>query len=574
VPFSADTLRWLIGSTLALNGLVLLFPTVYSDAVVYAVLSKTIAVSGDWVNLTLLGEDWLDKPHLPFWLTALSFTIFGINSFAYLLPGLVFHVLGAAFTYKLAKHFYGIETARVSVLMYLTAVGLLWSTVDLRAEAYLVGEIVAACYCWVRFDEQPRARYLLGGAIFTGMALMTKGLFVIGAIGGGLVIDWLRRKEWRNFARPKWLLAVGASFVCILPELFALYSQFDSHPEKVIYGQTGVSGIRFFFWDSQFGRFFNFGPIQNTNGDPLFFVHTFLWAFLPWTALFIAAAVVALRARKDRPEPERRGAVILWMSFLIPFVLFSLTRFQFDHYIYTVLPFAAILSADYFVRHRLSRWIGQLQIVLAVLLCVLILGLTVYAFRGSSFLWAAAVPGAVLAFFVVARADAPASKALVLPVLAVQSAFLFLVLANWMYFLRYDAGYKLARDLDGRPDIVVYDYRARSLSLAFQARQQYVYIDSLDSVSEDAADCFIVANDADVVDVLNAFPQSHVVSHASGIPTNRLVARMFNNTRWFGDQETTRLSLVQTGSPTREQASWRRGASLPRRARASAPASN
>ena len=549
MPFSTATLRWLLGSTLALNGLVLLFPTVYSDAVVYALLSKTIAVSGDWVNLTLLGEDWLDKPHLPFWLTALSFKVFGINSFAYLLPGLAFHVLGAAFTYKLAKHFYGIETAHVSVLMYLTAVGLLWSTVDLRAEAYLVGEIVAACYCWVRWDEHPRARYLLGGAIFTGMALMTKGLFVISTIGGGLVIDWLRRKEWRNFVRLKWVLAVAASFVCILPELFALYSQFDSHPEKVIYGQTGVSGIRFFFWDSQFGRFFNFGPIQNTNGDPFFFVHTFLWAFLPWTALFVAAAVVALQTRKERPERERRSDVILWMSFLIPFLLFSLTSFQFDHYIYIVLPFAAILAADFLVRHPIPKWIDQFQIALSVLVCLLVLGLAVYAYRGTGYVWFAAIPAAVLGFFVVARTGTPASKAVVFPVLAVQAAFAFLVLANWMYFLRYDAGYKLARDLDSRPDVVIYDYRARSLSLAFQARQQYVYIDNLGTVAKDAADCcFIVASDADLDDVLKAFPRSHVVSHASGIPTNRLAARMFNNTRWFGDQETTRLSLVRTGS--------------------------
>jgi hypothetical protein len=383
------------------------------------------------------------------------------------------------------------------------------------------------------------------------MALKTKGLFVVGAIAGGLVIDWLQRKEWRNFVRPKWLLAGGASFVCILPELFALYSQFDSHPEKVIYGQTGVSGIRFFFWDSQFGRFFNFGPIQNTNGDPFFFVHTFLWAFLPWTALFIAAAVGAVRSHTKRPAPERRAVVILWTSFLIPFVLFSLTRFQFDHYIYIVLPFAAILSADFFVRHQLTRWLCRFQSVLSALVCLLVLGLTVYAFRGTGYWWFAAIPVAVLVFFVVARTSTPASRAIIFPVLAVQSAFVFLVLANWMYFLRYDAGYKLARDLDGRPRGVVYDYRARSLSLAFQAGQQYVYIDNLDSVSQDAGDCFIVANDADVDDVLKAFPRSHVVAHASGIPTNRLAARMFNGTPWFGEQETTRLSLVRTGGAKR-----------------------
>jgi 4-amino-4-deoxy-L-arabinose transferase-like glycosyltransferase len=545
-----DPLPLLIGLTLAVNGLVLLFPTVYSDAVVYGLLSKNIATSGDWVNLTLLGQDWLDKPHLPFWLTALSFKMFGINSVAYLIPGLIFHLIGAVFTYRLAKHFYGIETARLSALMYLTAAGLLWSTVDLRAEAYLVGEIVPACYFWVKYDEQPRGKYLLGGAVFTAMAVMTKGLFVIAAIGGGLAIDWLRRKEWRNFIRPKWLLALGASLVCILPEVLSLYAQFDRHPEKVIFGRTGVSGVRFFFWDSQFGRFFNFGPIQNTNGDPFFFLHTFLWAFLPWTVLFIAAIIVGLRSRKQQSEPERRALVILSMSFLVPFVLFSLTTFQFDHYIDIVLPFAAILSANFLARFfpaRPSTWVCRFQVWLSVLVCILALGLSVYAFRGTGYLWSAAVPGAVLALFVLRRHDTPASKVLVFPVLAVQSIFVFLVLANWMYFLRYDAAHKLASDLARRPDLALYDYRVRSIALAFHARQPYEYLERFGSPANDDAGCFIVSNDADVEDVLHAFPNSRVVARVSGVPTNRLAARMFNRTRWFGDQETTHLSLVQTG---------------------------
>jgi len=541
----------LIALALALHGLVLLFPTVYSDAVVYAMLAKNIAVSGDWLNLTFLGQDWLDKPHLPFWLTAMSFKIFGVSSFAYLLPGLVFHFIGAAFTYKLASHFYGRDTALVSVLMYLTAIRLLWSTVDLRAEAYLVGQIVPACYFWVKYDEQPKLGYLLGGAVFTGMALMTKGLYVLGSIGGGLAVDWIRRKAWHTFITPKWIAALALSLLCIVPELFALYWQFDRHPEKVVYGQTGVSGIRFFFWESQFGRFFNFGPIRNTSGDPFFFIHTFLWAFLPWTVLFIAAAVTGVRRWTQRDGSEQRAFVVLSMSFLIPFVLFSLTSFQLDHYIDIVLPFASILTAHFLTRsfstHALP-WITRFQVGLSIAACIVVLGVTVYALRGTGYLWTAAVPVGALAFYVVKRAAPAATKALVFPALALLAAFLFFVVANWVYFVRYDAGYKLARNLDGAPDLTVYDYRARSISLGFQARQPYVYTAALDEIARDPGGVFIVANDADVASVLQAFPGSQVIARASGTPTNRLAARMFNRTRWFGEQETTHLSLVRTAA--------------------------
>jgi 4-amino-4-deoxy-L-arabinose transferase-like glycosyltransferase len=32
--------------------------------------------------LFLQGDDWLDKPRLPFWLSAISFSIFGFSTWA------------------------------------------------------------------------------------------------------------------------------------------------------------------------------------------------------------------------------------------------------------------------------------------------------------------------------------------------------------------------------------------------------------------------------------------------------------------------------------------------------------
>ena len=47
------------------------------DSALYASIAKHIAITHDWVNLVVSGHDWLDKPHLPFWLCAFSFKCFG-----------------------------------------------------------------------------------------------------------------------------------------------------------------------------------------------------------------------------------------------------------------------------------------------------------------------------------------------------------------------------------------------------------------------------------------------------------------------------------------------------------------
>src|SRR5678816_4176542 len=74
--------------------------------------------------------------------------------------------------------------------------------------------------------------------------------------------------------------------VFVLPEVYAVYMQFDKHPEKIVFNKTGVSGIKWFLWDSQLSRFVMEGPIVRAKGDVFYYVHTLLWAFAPWCLIF------------------------------------------------------------------------------------------------------------------------------------------------------------------------------------------------------------------------------------------------------------------------------------------------
>jgi hypothetical protein len=117
---------------------------------------------------------------------------------------------------------------------------------------------------------------------------MTKGIFAIVPIAAAIGGHLLFKSDWKNIFNIRWLVAGILILIFIIPELYSLYYQFDLHPEKTVFGEKGVSGLKFFFWDSQFGRFFNTGPIKG-KGDPSFFLHTTLWAFLPWSLILYAA---------------------------------------------------------------------------------------------------------------------------------------------------------------------------------------------------------------------------------------------------------------------------------------------
>ncbi|MGN8035560.1 ArnT family glycosyltransferase [Chitinophaga sp. 22321] len=311
----------------------LFVPILEPDGALYAGIAKTMVIKHDYWNLYADGHDWLDKPHFPFWMAAISFQLFGIHTWSYKLPAILFLLMGAWYTYRLALQLYDEKVACWAVCILLTAEHLVISNNDVRAEPYLTGLIIAAVYYFYR-------RNILAGAIFTACAIMTKGLFALVPIGAAIGGHLLFTRNWKELFHPRWLLALVLTALFITPELYALYRQFDQHPEKIVFGTTGVSGLRFFFWDSQFGRFMNTGPIKGA-GDPFFFFHTLLWAFLPWSVMLYAAVIIFIKKWKQQKEYYCISAA------LATFALFSLSRFQLPHYLNIIFPFFAILTAQY-----------------------------------------------------------------------------------------------------------------------------------------------------------------------------------------------------------------------------------
>lgn len=342
-----QTTKWLylfIGCAILLNFSGLFVTIMGPDAALYASIAKQMVLNHNYVELFVQGKDWLDKPHFPFWITALFFEAFGVSTWVYKLPGILSVLLAAGYTYKLAKVCYNEKIALWSALILLTAQHILICTMDVRAEPFLTGLIIAAVYHFYRALNPKWFLQLLAASAFAACAVMTKGIFALIPIGGAIATELLVKKDWVRVFSFRWIIAIILILIFILPELYSLYLQFDLHPEKVVFGHQHVSGIRFFFWDSQFGRFFNNGPIKKSSGDPAFFLHTILWAYLPWSLVLYTAIYQFFRQHFRKPA----GAEWLCIGgSLLTLLVFSLSKFQLPFYITIVFPFFSILCAQY-----------------------------------------------------------------------------------------------------------------------------------------------------------------------------------------------------------------------------------
>ena len=68
------------------------------DPGLYGSIAKQLIYKHQFWQLFTYGNDWLDKPHLPFWLVLISFKIFGIHTWTYKLPALLCFLLSLLYT--------------------------------------------------------------------------------------------------------------------------------------------------------------------------------------------------------------------------------------------------------------------------------------------------------------------------------------------------------------------------------------------------------------------------------------------------------------------------------------------
>jgi 4-amino-4-deoxy-L-arabinose transferase-like glycosyltransferase len=341
----AKWLYFFIGLAVLVNFSGLFIPLMDPDAGVYASLSKNIVVRNNWAELYFQNNDWLDKPHFPFWITAVFFKIFGIHTWSYKLPGILFVLLGAYYTYLFARRLYNTTIALWSAFILLTAEHIIISNNDVRAEPFLTGLVIAAIYHFSRSLNQRLGWHFIAASFLAACAIMTKGLFTLIPVGGAIAGELIIKKNWKELFHWRWLLALILTGVFIIPELYSLWVQFDSHPEKTVFGKTNVSGIKFFLWDSQFGRFLNMAPMKG-KGDPFFFLHTLLWAFLPWSLIMYGSLISKIRTGVKRINIRQKEWFTISGS-LLTILIFSLSKFQLPYYTNIIFPLLAILTARY-----------------------------------------------------------------------------------------------------------------------------------------------------------------------------------------------------------------------------------
>lgn len=336
-------------------------PLMDIDAAQYASISREMLERNSFLQIFDLGKDYLDKPPMLFWLSALSMKIFGVHDWVYRIPSVIFLMLALYATFKFAQLKYNQTVAQLSVLILASSQAFFLIAHDVRTDTMLMGWVALSIWLIAKWEESNKWTDFIWAMVVIAGGMMTKGPIAIVVPVLAFAPQWFFEKKWAYFFKPIYLVGILVIGVLLLPMSWGLYQQFDLQPGKLINNIPIQSGLRFYYWTQSFGRYTGENYYREMS-YPTFLLENMLWSFLPWIFIFLwAFATKFIKILKEglfKMQVER----ISFFGFLLTYLVLSRSQAQLPHYIFVVFPLAAILTAAHLAplfaqSDRLSRWV-------------------------------------------------------------------------------------------------------------------------------------------------------------------------------------------------------------------------
>lgn len=261
----------------------------------YAQIAREMVQAKEYVRLTYMGEDYINKPPFFFWLLAAATTVFGEHELALRLPGALFSLGTMALAYGLGVMLFSRTVGFWAALVVATTHVFVWYGRRVLFDATLAFFITLALFAWIRAYLQ-RGPGWWYAASFLAMALgaMTKGLHALALPLVTIAVFSAVRRDLSYLANPFFLAG---------PPLFLLLV--DAYASVLGQGQQ---------WHYHFSSRLRYaldagGSGAGGGGHPVYWYLSVMWFDLfPWCAL-VPPALVMLWRRPLREHPSELFAL-------------------------------------------------------------------------------------------------------------------------------------------------------------------------------------------------------------------------------------------------------------------------
>ncbi|MHB9098563.1 MAG: glycosyltransferase family 39 protein [Syntrophales bacterium] len=312
-------------------------PLMEPDEGRYSSIPSAMNATGDYITPRLKAAVYFEKPPLSYWVTALSFRLFGENEFA----SRLFAALSAwgciILAYRMGLFFHDARTglfaaAVLTTFLYHAAIGRI-NILDMPL-AFFVCMAIWTGFRYYAAGERRRLRlYLL--YLFSALAFLAKGLIGIVFPFGVLFLWLILSRRWRE------------TFALVSPVGILLFGAITL-PWLILVQQANPDFFRFFFIQEHLLRY---ATRMHDRYQPVYFYLPIILAgTLPWCA-FLPETLRDFRRKADGlfGSVERRF-LITWIATIL--IFFSISSSKLIPYIAPVFPPLAVFFGHLFRRYE------------------------------------------------------------------------------------------------------------------------------------------------------------------------------------------------------------------------------
>ena len=368
--------RFLLAVGVWLAWLAWMRPLTLPDEGRYAGVAWDMFRSGSHAVPLLDGMPYFHKPPLYYWLTELSFSIFGVHPWAARVPSWLAAWGAAAGLYVFVRRHRDAFAATLTVLVLCTMPffygGAQFANLDMLVAGLITLCVLAATETALRVERgEPRHGMSLATGALAALAVLAKGLIGL-VLPGAILLLWLVwEKRWRGLAALVWPPALLV-FLAVAAPWFVLM-------------QIRYPGFYDYFFVYQ--HFQRFAASGFNNAQPFWFYLPVLAGLsLPWSLW----GGGILRRAYWAPGPARslRRLAAVWFAVVVAF--FSLPHSKLIGYVLPALAPLAFLLAEVIQ----AAWRGESSAVTPRLvrisaaaaagICVIAVGIAAFNARGSA----------------------------------------------------------------------------------------------------------------------------------------------------------------------------------------------
>lgn len=319
------------------------YPLLDVDESRYGLMARNLVNSDNWNLLMLNGIPFTEKPPLYFWLTGLSIKTFGFGGFAVRFPCAILATLTTFATYYVGKAMISRKFGIYSALILVSGLFFLMLSHVAILDMVFTALLTASIFCGLLThfcQDKNKKFYWFGFYLFIALGFLAKGLLALVIPVAIIFIYNLITKTIKDIFKPINILpGIVLFLLMVLPWHIVMYKTY------------GYQFIYDYFILHHFSRFVSAVSLGRDRAW-WFFIPVFIAGFMPWSLNFIAGIVSAIKNRTKFDFATKEGKFLLYtaLSFVVIFGLFSIAKGKLPTYILPAFPFAALLTAYFWVK--------------------------------------------------------------------------------------------------------------------------------------------------------------------------------------------------------------------------------